>query len=115
MLSLVPLDEVVDGANPVSTTPVPAVTIGPPTAAASSSSSSPTQPAVGVHLLSALALPAAVDAGSAALHLAVQVADVPEHLLVAAPRLRVAGEGAVVGEVTCSLLLHQLVLPLLCF
>ncbi|KAL0197294.1 hypothetical protein M9458_005834, partial [Cirrhinus mrigala] len=97
VLSLVLLDEVVDGANPMSATPVPAVTVGPAT---TSSSSSPTQPAVGVHFLSALALPAIVDAGSAALHLAVQVADVPEHLLIAAPWLRVAGEGAVVGEVT---------------
>lgn len=106
VLTLVLLYEVVDGTDPVSAAPVPAVAVG---------TASPTQPAVGVDFLPALALPAVVEAGNPALHLAVQVADVPEHLLVAASRLRVAGERAVVGEVACSLLLHQLVLTLLCF
>lgn len=104
VLSLVLLDEAMDGLHQVSATSVPTVTIG--TSAC---------PAIGVHFLSPFALPAVVDAGEAALHLAVQVADVLEHLLVAAAWLRVAGEGAVVGAVSRTLLLHQLVLALLCF
>lgn len=110
VLTLVLLHEVVDGADPVTAAPVPAVAVG-----TASGPASPSQPAVGVHFLPALALPAVVDAGHPALYFAVQVADVPEHLLVAASRLGVAGKRAVVGEVACPLLLHQLVLTLLCF
>lgn len=45
--------------------------------------------------------------------LAIQVADVAQHLLVARARLAVAGERGVVGHVASALLPHQGVLPLL--
>lgn len=45
--------------------------------------------------------------------LAIQVADVAQHLLVARARLAVASERGVVGHVASALLPHQGVLPLL--
>ena len=71
--------------------------------------------AVWVNLFPALTLPVIVQAYCPPFHLPEDVADVLEQLLVAATWLREAGNCAVVGEITGPLLLHQLVLPLLCF
>lgn len=107
VMMLVVLDKIVDRTCPVPTTLLPAMPIGP---------STPWQGAtIGVDLLPALALPTGVDPVCTALHFAVQVADVPEHLLITAARLWIAGQCAVIGHVACTLLLHQLVLPLLSF
>lgn len=58
-------------------------------------------------------MPSGVYPLQPARELAIQVADVAQHLLVARARLAVAGERGVVGHVASALLPHQGVLPLL--
>lgn len=70
---------------------------------------------VRVNFFPALALPVIVQPYCPPLHLPEDVADVLQQLLVAATWLGEAGNCAVIGEITGPLLLHQLVLPLLCF
>lgn len=107
MMMMVMMQQVLDAAH------APLVTLSPATAVRTPGRASAGPPTAGVHLLSALALPAPVCTRHPALHLAVQVANILQHLLIAAARLREAGQRAVVGQEAFTLLLHQLVFPLL--
>lgn len=75
----------------------------------------PVRGAVWVNFFPALTLPVIVQTYCPSLHLPEDVADVLEQLLIAATWLWEAGNCAVVGEIPSPLLLHQLILPLLCF
>jgi hypothetical protein len=72
------------------------------------------QSAAGIYLLTPTALPAGVKAQAPAFNLSEDVAHILEELLVAAARLREAGQSAVVGQIAGPLFTHQLVFPLLC-